>query len=277
MEAKLFVQTNMHQPEVHALAGGHAVVFSARSPAKETSNEDSVALVGVNGSAAVLVVADGMGGMPAGERASALAIKKLIKQLQDVPPEEPNLRAAILDGMEAANRAIADLGVGAATTMTVAEIRGRTVRPYHVGDSMIVVVGQRGKIKLQTVSHSPVGYAVEAGLLDESEAMHHEDRHLVSNMLGSPDMRIDIGSTIELADRDTLILASDGLFDNLHIEEIVRHIRKGPLGKVATTLVDWCRRRMEGTEAEQPCKPDDLSFIAFRMNPPRRRRPAGNA
>jgi serine/threonine protein phosphatase PrpC len=119
-----------------------------------------------------------------------------------------------------------------------------------------------------------VGYAVEAGLLDEAEAMHHEDRHLVSNMLGSPDMRIDVGSTIELADRDTLILASDGLFDNLHIEEIVQRIRKGPLGKVAAELVDDCRRRMEGVDAQQPCKPDDLTFVAFRLKPPRRRRVA---
>jgi len=133
-----------------------------------------------------------------------------------------------------------------------------------VGDSMILVVGQRGKIKLQTVSHSPVGYAVESGLLDEAEAMHHEDRHLVSNMLGMTDMRIEVGSAIELAARDTLLLASDGLFDNLHVHEIVERIRKGPLAQVMQDLAAQCRGRMQAATDGQPSKPDDLTFVAFR-------------
>ncbi len=50
---------------------------------------------------------------------------------------------------------------------------------------MILFTGHKGKIKLQTISRSPVGYAVHTGLLDETEAMHHEDRHLASNIIGS--------------------------------------------------------------------------------------------
>ena len=146
----------------------------------------------------------------------------------------------------------------------MAEIQGRTVRPYHVGDSMVLVVGQRGKIKLQTVSHSPVGYAVESGMLDETEAMNHAERHLVSNIIGAADMRIEIGPTIELARFDTLLLASDGLFDNLHVDEIVQRVRKGPLKRVIRTLAEDCRRRMLDAEDDQPSKPDDLTFVAFR-------------
>ena len=40
---------------------------------------------------------------------------------------------------------------------------------------------------------------VEAGWLDEEEALHHEDRHIVSNMIGAPNMRIEIGSVVRLA------------------------------------------------------------------------------
>ena len=49
------------------------------------------------------------------------------------------------------------LGAGSATTLAVAEVVGQTVRTYHVGDSPIWVFGQRGRLKLQTVPHSPVG------------------------------------------------------------------------------------------------------------------------
>jgi len=264
MEATVFFQADMAEGGVYPIAGGNAAVFSTRAPGKQTPNEDAAALIDVNGQAGVLVVADGMGGMPVGQRASCLAIRQLLEALQEAPPEEPSLRAVILNGIERANRAIDQLGLGAASTMIVAEIQGRSVRPYHVGDSMILVVGQRGKIKLQTISHSPVGYAVESGLLDEAEAMHHEDRHLVSNMLGAADMRIEVGSAIELAARDTLLLASDGLFDNLHVHEIVERIRKGPLERVMQALAAACRCRMQAATDGQPSKPDDLTFVAFR-------------
>ena len=264
MDVHRFFQADMSQGEILPLAGGLVAVFSARSADKQTPNEDAAAVIGVNGGAGLLVVADGLGGSPAGEQASCLAIRELIASIQQGPRDEPSFRAAILNGIENANRSISELGVGAATTLAVAEIQGHSVRPYHVGDSMILVVGQRGKIKLQTISHSPVGYAVEAGMLDETEAMNHEQRHVVSNTIGTPDMRIEVGSTIQLARRDTLLLASDGLFDNLHTDEIVERIRKGPLKRVVRTLVDDCHRRMQAPEEGQPSKPDDLTFVAFR-------------
>jgi serine/threonine protein phosphatase PrpC len=163
------------------------------------------------------------------------------------------LRTAILNGIEQANRAVSELGVGAATTLAIVEISGGVARSYHVGDSMILAVGQRGRVKLQTVSHSPVGYAVEAGMLDEAEALHHEDRHLVSNFIGSAEMRIEIGPPLNLAERDTLLLASDGLFDNLYNDEIIERTRKGPLEQVVRSLAGECRQRMTEPRQGVPC------------------------
>jgi serine/threonine protein phosphatase PrpC len=162
---------------------------------------------------------------------------------------------------------VSALGVGAATTLAAVEVQGDSVRPYHVGDSMILVMGQRQKIKLQTVSHSPVGFAVEAGVLDAAEAMHHEDRHLVSNVLGTPDMRIEVGSSLKLALRDTLLLSSDGLFDNLHTDEVVARLCKGPLASGVRRLTEDCVQRMTRPAEGEPSKPDDLSFVAFRRAP----------
>ena len=174
------------------------------------------------------------------------------------------LRDAILNGFEEANRVVRERLAGAATTLAVVELQGRVIRPYHAGDSTIRVVGQRGKIKLQTVSHSPVGYAVESGFLDREEAMHHEERHLISNMIGSPDMHITIGAPLALADRDTLLVASDGLSDNLHRHEIVDRIRKGPIRKVSDRLQRDALQRMTGMSNDHPSKPDDLTFIVYR-------------
>jgi serine/threonine protein phosphatase PrpC len=166
---------------------------------------------------------------------------------------------------------VRELGIGAATTLAAAEIQQGRVRPYHVGDSPILLVGQRGKLKFETISHSPVGFAVESGMLDARDAMHHQDRHLVSNLIGSDDMRIEVGAERELATRDTLVLASDGLSDNLTTREIADRMRRGPLTEAAEALASTARRRMYAPSEQEPSKPDDLTLLVFR---PRRAPPA---
>ena len=271
----LLLGQDLVEPRLLHLPLGQVVAQTTRCPGKQSPNEDAAAVIPVQGSGAVLIVADGMGGGPAGEKASTLAVRSLAQELsQTAATHEQPLRFAILNGIEKANAAIQQLGIGAATTLAVVELRDDVARPYHVGDSLILVVGQRGKLKLQTVSHSPVGYGVEAGLLDGAAAMHHAQRHVVSNVVGNPDMRIEIGAPLRLAPLDTLVLASDGLADNLHTEEIAELIRKGKLRGASRRLFDKALRRMTEPAEERPSKPDDLTLISFRRHPPTRSRPA---
>ena len=268
---ELFVNRDMVTPDVHVVAGGTVAVQSKRSPDKqatgsnERENEDGALIIQLGDSRGVLAVADGLGGQPEGGRAAGMALRALGAAIETANPKPDDLRELILNGFEIANRAIRDLEIGAGTTLAVAEIDGRSIRTYHAGDSMILVVGQQGKLKLQTVSHSPVGYAVEAGLLEEDEAMHHEDRHLVSNIVGSAQMRIEVGPVLDLSSRDTLLLATDGLFDNLRVEEIVALIRKGGLEKASQDLVALCDDRMRKTKHGMPSKPDDLTMVALKI------------
>lgn len=262
---------------VHPLDGGEVVLFSTRSPARSGLNEDAAAVLPFGDGSFVLAVADGLGGERAGAKASSLAIERLEAALHEARREGWTLRTAVLNGIERASEAIRALGVGAGTTLAAVEIAAGVIRPYHVGDSTILLIGQRGRLKLQTVAHSPVGFAVEAGLLDESEAMHHEDRHLVSNMLGAPDMRIEVGSQRRLEPRDTLLVASDGLSDNLRTEEIVALVRSGPLDAACERLAELARARMHTPSEGEPSKPDDLTFVAFRARRSRATRASGGA
>jgi PPM family protein phosphatase len=252
--------------EMHQLENGTAVVYVNRLPDKPTENEDSAGVYILNVTDCALAVADGMGGMPCGAQASRLVVEQLQGSLKGISPSEFGYREAMLNGIDAANNAITALSVGAGSTLAAIEIFNNILRPYHVGDSMILVVGQRGKVKLQTISHSPVGYAVESGMLDEHEALHHDDRHVISNYLGHPEMRIEIGPPLALSQYDTVLVASDGLFDNLQLPEIVELIRKGKLSKISEELVALCNKRMRHEDPDHPSKPDDVSFILFRRN-----------
>ncbi len=246
------------------IGGGEFVAYTIRAPDKATINEDTVAVIPYGPGAAILLVADGAGGLPGGKRASLTATQAIIAALHSAAEKTTLLRTAILNGIDAANAAVKELGNGSATTMTVVTIEGLLARAYQIGDSEAMIIGQRGRLKAQTTAHSPTGFAVEAGFLDHREALHHEERHLVSNFLGTADMRIDVGAEVRLQPRDTILLASDGLMDNVHLDEIVERVRKGPLDDAMGKVIGLANRRMADTSSAQPSKPDDLSLILFR-------------
>jgi serine/threonine protein phosphatase PrpC len=259
----IFAGEDMAVPTRVPLPGGEAWVFSRRRPGA-SDNQDAAGcfLLETGG---VLVVADGMGGQAGGASASRTAVACLQEQLESLS-DAGSVRSAILDAAEDANRRILEAGIGSGTTLAVAEIFVDTLRPYHVGDSEIHVVGQRGRIRLQTVSHTPVAYAVEAGMLDGEEAIHHDQRHIVSNHVGSADMRIEVGSPLVLNRYDTVLLGTDGVFDNLHMSEVVETIRCGSLERAAVELASAASARMDAPVAGKPSKPDDLTFVLYRRS-----------
>lgn len=260
-----FIEADTTVPEIYPFLSGLTAVFTRCAPDKESpNNEDTAALIPVSQDTGVLIVADGLGGQPSGQQASRIVIEVLTKTISSVSEPNNGLREVILNGIEQANKQICTLGTGAATTLVVVELQKTKMRCYHIGDSIALLVGQRGKIKYQSVPHSPVSYAVEAGLLSENEAVHHEDRNLVSNVVGAADMSVEIGPLITLAPKDTLILASDGLVDNLYVNEIIDRICCGPLDSAAINLVNCTHERMTQPQKEYPSHSDDLTFILYR-------------
>lgn len=251
-------------PVVIEVPGGSACLATMRGPDKSGPNEDCATAIHAGGRAVVLAVADGCGGLPLGDGASKSTMAALWRCVTARP--EGAGRSEILDAFEEANAELVTAGLGSATTLSVALLEGNVVRPFHAGDTAVLVVGQRGRVKLATLSHAPVAYAVEAGLLDENEALHHDDRWAISNLVGSQDMRIEVGAPLALARRDTVLLASDGLTDNLTTGEIVDRVRCGPLDAAAGSLLALARSRMCEPEPGQPSKPDDCSLVLFRRD-----------
>jgi PPM family protein phosphatase len=261
---KLYVGGVDAEMDLFTTAAGHVAVATIADEHKPRPNEDSAAIVPIDGAYLVLIVADGVGGLPAARRASNLTVETVHRALEKHNGDGAQLRTTILDGIEAANQAVRDLGTGAASTLALAEVGPGYVRTYHVGDSIILLCGQRGRVKLQTVPHSPVGFAMESGLLDESQALQHVELNLIFNVIGSADMRIEIGSKRPLSPRDTLLLASDGLADNLMPDEIVDAIRKGDLEAGIQALAALAQSRMKGKWAGLPSKPDDFTAVLYR-------------
>ena len=237
---------------------GEVALFTHASPTPRHDNEDAVGVFEWEGETGVLVVADGLGGLPRGGDASQQMVDSL---------RHPNFTESVdpvVSCLESVNESLVSGHSGSGTTVSVVTIKRRGIRSYHVGDSATMVIGGRGRIKFQTTPHSPVGIAEVNRELDEKAAMIHPNRHVINNIIGMPDMWVDIGRPIQLADLDTVILASDGLWDNLYRDEVAGLVGNRSLMESANGIFRTATGRMKHESGSDFGKPDDLSFILYR-------------
>lgn len=261
-----------------SLPSGEIAYYSRRCPEKLTPNEDCALVIPFGEHGVVIAVADGVGGLPMGDAASRIALETLADFVTRIS-EPARLRSAILDAIERANQRVLALGTGAGTTLAIAQVIDDTLRTYHVGDSEIFVVGGRGAVKFQTLAHGPVAYGVHCGLIDPQDALAHEDRNLVSNIVGSNGMRIELGPHLKLAPRDIVLICSDGITDNLHTQEISKHIAGKKPELAAQNMVNALEKKRELCD-QGLFKEDDSTIIVYRRRTAQsaasRRRGQGN-
>jgi PPM family protein phosphatase len=203
------------------------------------NNEDAVA-----GSDRLAAVADGMGGHRRGEVASAVAVALVQAAFTGQSLDE--LEAAV----RAANRAIWDRASesgeleGMATTICAAGLTAHgTLVVVNVGDSRACV--SRGDSFVQlTDDHSVTAELVRRGELTEQEALDHPQHSVLTRALGvGPDVELDSASH-PIAEGDRVVVASDGLFNEVPNDEIASLIAATDDPQAtADTLIDMALSR----------------------------------
>ncbi|MGP1272064.1 MAG: PP2C family protein-serine/threonine phosphatase [Phycisphaerales bacterium] len=246
-------------PRTVRCAEGVFAVASRSSPARPERNEDSLAVAPVGEAGVLLLVADGCGGMPGGDRASSAAVEAIVAHATRTGDDDPV--ASVLAGFDAANAAVADLRIGAGSTLTAVLVAGLVARVFHAGDSPALVLGQRGVVRFAALPHSATGYGVEAGLLTQDQAVDHEHAGVVLNVLGFSEMFVHVGPTIALRPMDTVVVASDALTDNLAVSRVSELARFGTAHDAASALAEDARDAMTNGHGGHA---DDLSIILYR-------------
>lgn len=257
-----FVGLCMDRPELFETSCGSLAVFLKKGT-KKSRNEDSLMVAQLENRGMVLAVADGVGGHADGDQASKLAIDTLIEIIEREPFGEAKIRNLVLDAFEEGNERIIRSFQEAATTLVVAEIKDQAVRFYLAGDSLALISSNRGRLKYRVYGHNPVDFGILAGVWDESHYDPMGTRHMVTSVLGSEDMQVQVTSSLVLTPGDTLVLGSDGLFDNLSSREISKIIAHKNLDLAASLLQEKVASQMKSGDLEYS-KEDDLSFILFR-------------
>src|SRR6266511_2188319 len=175
-----------------------------------SNNEDAV-FVGKR----LFVVADGMGGLPAGELASDILVQALAV-VDDMPDSGEPLQA-MLAALQKANErieaAIADDDArdGMGTTVTALLLSGDRVAALNVGDSRCYLV-RDGELTQLTRDDTYVQALVDQGVLSPDDARRHPQRALVTQAVQGGPFR-PAGRMIPIQAGDRFLLCSDGLTD----------------------------------------------------------------
>ena len=180
---------------------------------------------------ALLVVADGMGGMNAGEVASELVIKGIQKKFSQIPDAilgdgaqiQKFIREAIVEADESvkqyakAHREAEGLG----STIVLLWLLGDKAYCGWCGDSRIYRFNPNNELVRLSHDHSYVQSLVDEGKISEDEAFDHPDGNVITKALGDNGNKADPELKVyDVYQRDVFMLCSDGLCGLLQDAEI---------------------------------------------------------
>jgi protein phosphatase len=195
----------------------------------------------------LMMVADGMGGCEGGEIASQLAIETIRRSYYASRGE---VAAALSRAFTDANGAIHRLSLrrselqGMGTTCTALVLCQDMAWVAYVGDTRLYLV-RNNSIYRMVEDHSAVMELVKQGLVSREEARRHEDRNVLLRALGTHE-EIDVGTwnepmPVRLGDR--FVLCSDGLYDVVEDEEILKATQYTAPEAACAALVALARQR----------------------------------
>ncbi len=195
----------------------------------------------------LFLVADGMGGQLAGERASALAVAAIEQFMLNSfrwffgsgSPDEQRVLAQFQSAIRHADARILEETAahpelsGMGTTVTMAFHLGAQLCVIHVGDSRAYLYRDHELHQL-TEDHTLVADMVRSGALRRDQVAEHELRHTITNVVGGPELGVNVEArALEVRDGDRLLLCSDGLTEMVTNDAIAATLEAEPTPEAA--------------------------------------------
>jgi protein phosphatase len=183
------------------------------------------------------LVADGMGGQCAGEKASEMAIELISRKLEALIDFDRNdsqkVAAAIDSAVGHANGEIMALSEldseyhNMGTTIALLVKAGDKFCVAGIGDSRVYLL-RAGQMQKLTKDHSLTDALLEAGTITEEEAARHRYRNVLYRYLGTKE-----GGTgakpqpVDVQPGDRFLLCSDGATDGLSDDDLGKLLAGG--------------------------------------------------
>jgi serine/threonine protein phosphatase PrpC len=207
------------------------------------------------------VLADGMGGANAGERASRMAVETVAETVLFARQRDSQV---LLSAVEEANRRVIEAAhsdeslEGMGTTLVAALETSDGLSIASVGDSRAYLLDDRG-FRAITDDQTWVNEVGRPLGLDEESLRNHPMRHVLTMAIGASSPLTVNCYTVPLEDRAVVLMCSDGLHgvvEGPQMEQILRPGRNGG------SLEDSCRHLIDAAKAAGG--PDNVTCILVR-------------
>ena len=226
------------------------------------------------------IVADGMGGMAAGEVASQVAVQTFLDAAASWVAATENVGAAALPATDQAqlvkewaalsNAAVVSAmnakGARGGCTLDAGLVVEKRLSLAHVGDGRFYLL-REGEFELLSRDHSFVMSLLLQGEIGFDDLRTHSDRNKVTRSLGErhpqPDYFIDTltvqknAPTLELCRGDVLLACSDGLWEPVLENEMLDAIANHDLNGAARALLKLALQRGA---------PDNATLVLFALD-----------
>ena len=256
---------NGHMTTVESFPHKHFEIYyySSANPNRPEENHDSLWISNLDRQHLLLSVADGAGGHRLPGEASATLMRQLKEHLTNPRVSLDTIVQAIEQSSEHIRTTISS----SRSTIIIALIHQHKIRVIHVGDSKLLLIGGRGKLKYETVGHNLYELSIDAGLMEYVEDDVEVPGHIVTNFVGDRQFRMEVSINMDIAAQDTIVIGSDGLFDNFTTEEICDICKNSSPEQASNIMREAAYRRMTTDDPDEEFKPDDITFIICRPLP----------
>lgn len=214
---------------------------------KRDKNEDSWNIVlDTEGNPVGFIIADGMGGYLAGEEASRIAVEEMSSMILDcfsMKTDFESMKELIIKRISVINDKIIDYsnkklgGLKSGTTLSAGMVLNNNLHIIHVGDCRVYCV-REGKLSRLTQDHSYVAELVKGGLISPDQAVNHPDRNRITRALGFKDNFLPDFYTVPILDGDVYIFCTDGLYECIKDDEILKLVLHEPREALAGRLIE---------------------------------------
>lgn len=195
--------------------------------------------------ALLLVVADGMGGHKHGEIAAQLAVTTMTEAFQRLAvPMLSSPAKFLIEHIQQVHDMIDQLTQeremleSPRTTIVAAVVQRGVLYCAHVGDSRLYHF-RDGHLLYRTEDHSIVQSLYNKGMIEKGDMSTHPYRHKVYSCLGGDTPpKIDLSDRHELAEGDTILLCTDGVWGAMADDQMRRILNNPSISDSVTELLN---------------------------------------
>lgn len=195
--------------------------------------------------ALLLVVADGMGGHRHGEIAAQLAVTTMTESFQRLAvPTLTSPAKFLTDHIQQIHDMIDQLTQeqemleAPRTTIVAAIVQRGMLYCAHVGDSRLYHF-RDNHLLYRTEDHSVVQSLYNKGIINKDDMTSHPYRHKVYSCLGGDvPPKIDLADRQELAEGDTVLLCTDGVWGAVADDQMKQILSGASISENVTRLLD---------------------------------------